>query len=147
MTSVPEIAQILIELKYHCKKRNKSGKPICIHPGCNITANYNYEGNRKRLYCATHGNPKGMINVNIMRSDVHTKKRRKKCIEPGFNVPTKKRQKKCMEPGCNVTANYNFAGTREKMYCATHGRPKGMVNVCLRTNHTVQAAASMYLFR
>jgi hypothetical protein len=129
--SMNQAAEILVMMRnsstFQSPQRNKiQNKRSCVHPGCSITANYGFKGTRQRLYCATHGKPKGMVNIGL------------------FSTSTNSYRGKCIEPGCNISANYNLAGMRQKLYCATHGRPRGMVNVCI--NRTVQAAASTYLF-
>lgn len=56
-------AQSLLEL-YQSKPQQKHQK-TCIEPGCTISANYNYPGQRTKLYCGKHGKERGMVNVCV----------------------------------------------------------------------------------
>jgi hypothetical protein len=72
----------------------------CLNEGCKTRSNYNYEGQSKALYCATH-KLDGMVNI---------------------------KDKRCLHEGCKTRSNYNYEGQSTALYCATH-KLDGMVNI------------------
>ena len=114
----------------------------CIHENCKIIPNFNYPGNTKRLYCATH-RLEGMVNVGC-----------KNCIyencktQPKFNIlgeikgiycKTHKLDgmvnvvsKTCIYENCETIPSYNKSGEKYGIYCVTH-KLDGMVNVIIKT--------------
>ena len=72
----------------------------CNHPDCKTRPIYNYEGETKAIYCATH-KLDGMINV---------------------------KNKSCNHPNCKIIPVYNYEGKTKAIYCATH-KLDGMIDV------------------
>ena len=72
----------------------------CNHPDCKTLPNYNYKGETKAIYCATH-KLDGMINV---------------------------KNKSCNHPDCKTRPNYNYEGETKAIYCAIH-KLDGMIDV------------------
>lgn len=73
---------------------------VCLQEGCNILPNFNFEGEKKGIYCKMHCKD-GMINV---------------------------RHSKCLQEGCKIQACFNFPGENYGIYCKMHSRD-GMINV------------------
>ena len=76
----------------------------CKEPGCKTLPCYNYEGEKKGLYCATH-KKEGMVDITHKTCKVH---------------------------GCNTRPNYNYEGEKKGMYCTTH-KKDGMVDITHKT--------------
>ena len=124
-----------------CSPCNKKAR-ICIFEGCKIYANYNFEGEKTAIYCASHKNHL-MINITS-----------KTCVFEGCNKQSnynfegektaiycashKKKQmvdiknKTCIEEGCRKHPNYNFEGEKTAIYCASH-KKKQMVDIKHKT--------------
>ena len=105
---------------------------------CNTEPHFNYQGDKKRLYCSKH-KLDGMVNVG-----------RDSCLNcgktPNYNYQgetsglycsTHKLQnmvdvknKKCLN--CNRQPNFNYKGDKTALYCSKHKLDK-MVNVTLTT--------------
>jgi len=110
----------------------------CIYENCKRYATYNYEGQKKRIYCREHKKEK-MIDV------AH-----KKCIEPGciaqptYNFPGEKKRllcadhkkngmidiahKKCLEPECNKRPTFNLENEKIPLYCKKH-KSEDMIDI------------------
>ena len=110
----------------------------CIHEGCKKEPTYNYDSEKKALYCATHKLP--------FMENVHSRK----CIHegcrkiPNYNYDNEKKalycathklpsmeninSRKCIHEGCRKIPNYNYASENKRLYCATHKLPS-MENV------------------
>jgi hypothetical protein len=73
---------------------------LCLYEGCKTRPNFNYEGEKKPLYCVSH-KLEGMINI---------------------------RSKICIYPDCKIIPNYNIQGEKQGLYCSGH-KLHGMVNV------------------
>jgi hypothetical protein len=76
----------------------------CIYDGCQTMPIYNFEGQTKRLYCATH-KLDGMVNV---------------------------KHKPCIYEGCKTRPIYNVKTETSALYCLIH-KVDGMVNVVDKT--------------
>ena len=102
----------------------------CIHEGCKKQPSFNYKGNKKGLYCATH-KLNGMVNV-ISKTCIH-----EDCITiPAFNYKGHKnalycathklnemvnvKDKVCIHEGCITLPVFNYKGNKNALYCATH---------------------------
>jgi hypothetical protein len=72
----------------------------CAENNCDKRPNFNYNGEKRGLYCSDHIK-KGMVDV------VH---------------------KRCSEVGCIIQPVYNYLGTKQGKYCVSHAK-NGMVNV------------------
>ena len=72
--------------------------PHCNKYGCEIIPNFNYRGETKGLYCASH-KLKYMVDV---------------------------KSKKCLQIGCNICPTYNYQGQTKGLYCNAH-KLDGMV--------------------
>jgi len=120
---------------------------MCIYPDCKTSATYNFQGQTKRLYCATH-KLDGMVNLKN-KLCIHPNCK----IRPSYNleVETKAlycnthklngmvnvRNKTCVHPNCNMQSNYNIQGETKGLYCSVH-KLEGMINVtekkCIHSN-------------
>ena len=120
---------------------------MCIYPDCKTSSIYNFEGQTKRLYCASH-KLDGMVNL-----------KNKPCIHPNCKIrPTYNlegetkalycnthklngmvnvRNNTCVHPNCKTQSNYNIQGETKGLYCSLH-KLEGMINVtcknCIHTN-------------
>jgi hypothetical protein len=121
-----------------CLSTNK-----CTHTDCKVSANFNYPGIIRAIYCTKHKKD-GMINVTG-----------KKCehagclVSPSFNIPSEKRGRfcaehkrdgmlnvlipRCIEAGCSISPTYGNIGTTKALYCVTHKKPDMIVVVKCRT--------------
>ena len=107
---------------------------MCKEKDCEKRPNFNFEGEKTALYCATH-KKEGMINVKD-KTCLDCKKR------PNFNFEGEKTalycathkkegminviSKTCLD--CEKIPNFNFEGEKTALYCATH-KKEGMINV------------------
>ena len=111
---------------------------MCIYPDCKIRPTYNFEGEKKSLYCAKHRKD-GMVSMT-----------HKSCYEegcktrPSYNFKGERKglycnkhkkhgmvdvlNKSCYEEGCNTIPHYNVEGETKGLYCAKH-KKDGMINV------------------
>jgi len=72
----------------------------CIHEGCNIQPKYNFEKEKKGLYCSSH-KLDGMIDI---------------------------KNKTCIHEGCKIQPNYNNEGSIKALYCFSH-KLNGMIDI------------------
>jgi hypothetical protein len=77
---------------------------MCIYPDCKTIPNFNADGEKKALYCATH-KLDGMVDV---------------------------KNKTCIHPHCKVRPNYNADGEKKALYCSEH-KLDGMIDVKNKT--------------
>jgi hypothetical protein len=111
---------------------------MCNSPNCKIRPNFNYEGEKKAIYCSTH-KIKGMIDI-----------KGKKCIYEGcqthslFNFQREiktlycskhklegmidLKSKKCVHEGCQTNSKFNFEGNPQRLYCSKH-KLEGMIDI------------------
>ena len=75
---------------------------LCLHEGCNIQANFNYETEQTSIYCFTHKKNE-MINI-------------------------KNKNMMCVNENCKTRANYNVKGNKFPLYCSNH-KTSEMINV------------------
>jgi len=125
---------------------------MCINPNCRVVPCYNFENEKKALYCAFH-KLDGMIDV-----------KNKTCIYPGckvlpcYNFENEKKAlycvshkldgmvnvkcKTCIHTGCKIRAYYNFENEKKGLYCVSH-KLDGMVDVknktCIHTGCKIRA--------
>jgi hypothetical protein len=114
-------------------------------PGCSKQPTFNFEGEKRPLYCAEH-KKEGMIDV-----------KHKRCVEPGCskrpysNFEGEKHalycaqhkrdeminvvSKRCVEPGCKKCPLFNMEGEKRALYCTQHKKPE-MIDVMNRTCKT-----------
>jgi hypothetical protein len=124
-----------------CSPCNKKAR-ICIFEGCKIYANYNFEGEKTAIYCASH---KNHLMMNITS---------KTCVFEGcnkqsaFNFEGEKtaiycashkkkhmvdiKHKKCVFEGCKTQPNYNIEGEKTAIYCSIH-KQLGMIDIKHKT--------------
>jgi hypothetical protein len=110
----------------------------CKQSGCNIRPNFNYEGEKKGIYCNQHS-LLGMIDVKNKRC------KQSGCnIQPTFNYEGEKKGvycakhsspemicvtvKRCKQSGCNIIPNFNYEGEKKGVYCDKHSLPE-MIDV------------------
>jgi hypothetical protein len=111
---------------------------VCNHENCNISAFFNFEGEKKGIYCTSHklGNMQNVID--------------RKCQEPNcgkipffnFEGETKGifcqahaqenmhnvKDRKCQEPNCGKIPFFNFEGKKTGIFCQEHAK-ENMRNV------------------
>ena len=110
----------------------------CLEVDCNIIPNYNYEGEKQGLYCATHkkDNMTDIINRRCLEKDC-TK-------QPVFNYNGEKiglycsihkknemidiQNKRCQEKDCTIVPHYNYEGGLNGLWCNKHKKER-MINV------------------
>ena len=73
---------------------------ICMFEGCKVHPSFNFEGQKQRLWCASHKQA-GMVNIN---------------------------DKPCDFDGCKKQPNYNYDGEKNAVYCVSH-KLKDMIDV------------------
>jgi formaldehyde-activating enzyme involved in methanogenesis len=105
----------------------------CQHEGCKTRPHYNYEGQTKALYCATHKLP-DMVDI------LHKRCKHEGCkTRPYYNYEGQTKalycathklpdmvdikNKRCKHEGCNKQPHYNYEGQTKALYCATHKLP------------------------
>jgi hypothetical protein len=111
---------------------------MCIYEDCKIRTNYNFDNEKKPLYCFTH-KLDGMINIIS-----------KRCIYlncktyPSYNFDNEKKglycsihkldgmidikHKKCIYPNCKIRPSYNIENEKTPLYCTIH-KLDGMINI------------------
>ena len=87
-----------------CNKLQRGRRIKCIYDGCQTRPGFNYEGEIKPLYCATH-RLDGIIDF---------------------------KHKYCIFDGCKTHPVYNNNGETKGLYCATHKLDE-MINVVDKT--------------
>jgi hypothetical protein len=127
----------------YCSQSIKAGtktqkRKLCVYEECKTRPSYNFEGNKKPLYCSTH-KLKEMIDV------ISTKCIYKNCfIQPIYNYEGEIKasfcsqhkqegmidikNKTCIFEGCKTIPIYNYNGETKRLYCALH-KLNDMVNV------------------
>jgi len=111
---------------------------MCKYPNCKTWPNFNFEGEKSRIYCKKH-KLEGMINITNKRCGERGCK-----LQPSYNFPGEKlriyclnhkkegmidvNHKTCKENKCKKRPSYNFPGEKPGLYCAKHMK-EGMINV------------------
>ena len=110
----------------------------CNHPDCKTIPIYNYEGETKAIYCATH-KLDGMIDVKHKSCNHPNCKTRPTynyegetkaiyCTAHKLDGMINVKNKSCNHPDCKTIPIYNYEGETKAIYCATH-KLDGMINV------------------
>jgi hypothetical protein len=119
-------------------KTKTQKRKLCIYEKCITRPSFNFEGNKKPLYCFAH-KLKEMIDV------ISTKCIYKNCIiQPIYNYEGEIKasfcsqhkqegmidikNKTCIFEGCKTMPIYNYNGETKRLYCALH-KLNDMVNV------------------
>ena len=114
----------------------------CHYHTCKTRPAYNFEDDKRTLYCAYH-KKEGMVNV-----------KNKTCCEegckkqPSFNIEgntkglycsqhkkegmVNVKKEACCEPGCKKQPNFNMEGNTKGLYCSQH-KKEGMIDVKHKT--------------
>jgi hypothetical protein len=110
----------------------------CSEIGCKKRPTFNFEGQSKAIYCATHKKD-GMIDIkNVRCSEIGCKK------SPAFNFEGQSKaiycathkkdgmidikNARCIKIGCKKRPTFNFEGQSKAIYCATH-KKDGMIDI------------------
>lgn len=112
---------------------------LCVFDGCTTRANYNFHGQKEKLFCAVHKQD-GMVDVT------HPMCAYNGCMKvPYFNAPGERKglycsdhkedlmvnvvsKQTCIADGCYVRPHFNFLGETRGLYCSKH-REHNMVCV------------------
>jgi len=111
---------------------------MCIHDGCDTIPCYNFQGQKKAIYCKKHKQQEMVDVVN------------KRCLhegcdkQPTYNFQGQKKalycnehkreemvdvvNKRCLHEGCHKLPTYNFQGQKQRLYCNEHKQPE-MVDI------------------
>jgi hypothetical protein len=119
-----------------CKPIKYNNKCKFIH--CTKYPNYNYQGEKIRLYCSSH-KLDGMIdvknksceNINCIRLPVFNYPKTKPprfCNYHKLNGMVNIKDKTCIYDGCKTIPIYNKEGETKALYCVIH-KLEGMVDV------------------
>jgi hypothetical protein len=122
--------------QYSQSKLKKS--EMCIYDDCKTRCSYNFEGNKRGIYCNKH-KLTNMINV-ITKTCIHLgcktqplyniKEETKAlyCFEHKLDEMVDIKNKKCIYEGCNVNPIYNYEKETKRLYCLQH-KLENMVNI------------------
>lgn len=112
-------------------------KKGCQHEDCTVSQpNFNYPGQKQRLYCGKHKKP-GMVDVRHRTCESCPKRpnfgyaHEKKaicCFEHKLPDMVDVGHKKCAHRGCRTRPTFNNPDQDHPIYCVQHKR-EGMVNV------------------
>ena len=120
----------------------KSIQAKCKFENCLKCPNYNYEGEKKRLYCLEHKLDK-MINVGsiicrqpnckiVALYNVEGNTRGLYCSQHKIDNMVDIRHKTCIYQNCKKIPNYNIEGKIKGLYCSEH-KLDNMINVISKT--------------
>jgi hypothetical protein len=117
-------------------------KNKCIEPNCNKRSNYNFEGEKRGIYCVSHKKD-GMINVISKTCEEPNCKK-----QPAYNFENEKTaiycnshkkdgmidviNKKCEQENCNKRPIFNYENEKQGIYCVSH-KKDGMVDIISKT--------------
>jgi len=111
---------------------------MCIFKGCTKTASFNYDGEKKSLYCKFH-RLEGMINIRhekcqyegcktVPSFNHESETKRLFCFEHKLDGMINITNKFCKYEGCKKYQTFNYKGYITGLYCGKH-RLDGMIDV------------------
>ena len=113
---------------------------MCNEICCKIRPSYNFEGNKKAIYCLAHKKNE-MVDVRNKRcfhegcyyqpSYNFEGDKALYCLEHKLEKMVNVKNKPCIHEGCNILPSYIFKGESNKLFCSTH-KKNGMVNVKIK---------------
>ena len=115
---------------------------MCKYDGCKIQSVFNFEGQKKRLYCSLHKKDE-MIDITdktCIEKDCKTlsvfnfegQKKGLYCSLHKKNGMINIKDKTCIEVGCKTIPFYNLGGQKKGLYCSIHKKNE-MVDIINKT--------------
>ncbi len=121
------------------KKQRK--RELCIYEGCKIRPSFNFEGNKKGLYCFQH-------KLENMTDVIHPTCIYLNCkVRPMYNIEGNTnalycashkqngmidvKNKRCIYEGCKTNPSFNFEKNTKRLYCSKH-KIEGMIDISKR---------------
>jgi hypothetical protein len=120
----------------------KSKYNICIHENCKTQPSFNFEGEKKPIYCSIH-KLDSMIDITH-KTCIHENCKKR----PNFNFEGEKKplycaihklesmiditHKTCSHENCKTRPSFNFEGQKKPLYCAIH-KLDSMIDIVNKT--------------